>query len=159
MPARHLSVHSTSPDHTCRLAQALAGRLSAGDVILLQGDVGAGKTHFARCLIQAALDTPEDVPSPTYTLVQTYPARPCDIWHADLYRLGDVHEIEELGLTQAFGDAICLVEWPDRLAELAPANALTVHLDADEDDEQSRRIDLHWRASRWDNKLKGLTDV
>jgi len=158
MYASRLSVLSHSSDETCRLAQALADTLCFGDTILLEGDVGAGKTHFARCLIQTLLDVPEDVPSPTYTLVQTYPARPCSIWHADLYRLSDVQEIEELGLTEAFDEAICLVEWPDRLGDLTPRDALTIRLAPGKDD-QARRITLHWSAPHWDDKVKGLADA
>lgn len=145
----------TSPDQTCRMAAALAPRLRAGDVILLSGDVGAGKTHFARCLVQAALPVPEDVPSPTYTLVQTYPGRSGEIWHADLYRLTDVGEIEELGLIEAFEDAICLVEWPDRLHELAPETALRIALESPDQDD-TRTMRLEWSAQDWDAKLKDI---
>lgn len=146
-----------SPDATCRLAQALAPRLRAGDVLLLEGDVGAGKTHFARCLIQALLPVPEDVPSPTYTLVQTYPGPGTEIWHADLYRLGHIDEIEELGLSEAFGQAICLVEWPDRLGDLAPEQALTLTL-TPRDRPDHRRLDLHWTDPAWTGRLEGLGD-
>lgn len=133
-------------------------RLGKGDVILLAGDVGTGKTHFARCLILACLDQPEDVPSPTYTLVQSYPTPQGEIWHADLYRLSNPDEIEELGLQQAFTDAICLIEWPDRLGSLSPPSALTITL-AVAEDENARRIDLDWSDPRWNGKLDGIADV
>ena len=120
--ALDLTLHDA--DQTARLAVTLGRALAAGDVVLLTGDVGAGKTHFARALIQSLLTVPEDVPSPTFTLVQTYDALAAAIWHADLYRLTSVYEIEELGLTDAFSDAICLVEWPDRLGDLRPEDAL-----------------------------------
>ena len=115
-----ISLRLSGPDDTARRAQQLARRLSPGDVILLSGDVGAGKTHFARALITELLDYPEDIPSPTFTLVQTYEGASGAIWHADLYRLTSTHEIEELGLVEAFHDAICLVEWPDRLGSPPP---------------------------------------
>ena len=153
-----LTLHTSSPEHTCRLAQALAPLLGPGDVILLSGDVGAGKTHFARCLIQASLLQPEDVPSPTYTLVQTYPCQQGEIWHADLYRLSQISELEELGLFDAFSWAICLIEWPDRLHPFAPLNALNIHL-LPGDDDTSRRLDIHWSDPRWNDKLKGLADA
>lgn len=113
---------------TARLGETLAPLLRAGDVLLLEGQIGAGKTHFARALISArlaALGRHEDIPSPTFTLVQSYDAAP-EIWHADLYRLTHPDEAIELGLEEAFETAICLVEWPDRLGDLTPAGALTL---------------------------------
>ena len=157
MSDRAKTLHLADPDQTCALAQALSSRLAPGDVILLSGQIGAGKSHFARCLILASLDQPEDVPSPTYTLVQTYPGRHGDIWHADLYRLTDISEVEELGLIDAFSDAICLVEWPDRLGDLAPGTALCLHLDAPSPDD-SRVLSLSWTDPSWDAKLKGVLD-
>lgn len=158
MPARSATLHLPSPDATCRLAQSLADRVGAGDVLLLSGGVGAGKTHFARCLILASLTQPEDVPSPTYTLVQTYHGRSGEIWHADLYRLTRIDEVEELGLAQAFSESTCLVEWPDRLGDLAPPDALTLTFDAGTTDD-SRELTLHWTAPAWDSKLKDLINV
>lgn len=116
-----------SPEATDAFARALAPDLRAGDVLLLEGPVGAGKTAFARALIHAlrarAGLRPEDVPSPTFTLVQTYDTGSFETWHADLYRLTDPAEVAELGLTEAFADALCLVEWPDRLGRVAPPKA------------------------------------
>jgi tRNA threonylcarbamoyladenosine biosynthesis protein TsaE len=147
-----LSLRLSGPDDTARRAQQLARRLSPGDVILLSGDVGAGKTHFARALITELLDYPEDIPSPTFTLVQTYEGASGAIWHADLYRLTSTHEIEELGLVEAFHDAICLVEWPDRLGPLAPAGALRISLSPG-DHEDSRALTAEWSGSGWAAKL------
>lgn len=108
----------SNPDATAEFARRLAPRLRAGDTLLLDGPIGAGKTHFARALITARLAASgraEDIPSPTYTLVQTYDDGGAEIWHADLYRLTGPDEAVELGLSDAFASAICLVEWPDRL--------------------------------------------
>lgn len=119
----------TSPRATADLAVAIGAVLVPGDVVLLSGDVGAGKTHFTRALIQARLAAAglaEDIPSPTYTLVQTYHDGVCEIWHSDLYRLGNASEVPELGLTDAFQDAICLIEWPDRLGEFEPDRPLSI---------------------------------
>lgn len=144
-----------SPEATCAFARALAARLGAGDVIALEGDIGAGKTHFARCLIQSLLPAPEDVPSPTYTLVQTYPGPGLEIWHADLYRLTGPAEVFELGLIDAFETEICLVEWPDRLGDLAPETALWMRL-AHGTDSDAREASLHWSDPKWDVALEGL---
>ncbi|MGI3164172.1 tRNA (adenosine(37)-N6)-threonylcarbamoyltransferase complex ATPase subunit type 1 TsaE [Pseudooceanicola sp. 200-1SW] len=123
-------IHLTSAEATAALARRLGAHLVPGDVILLSGGIGAGKTHFARALIQSILAVPEDVPSPTFTLVQEYDTTRGPLWHADLYRLSDPLEVVELGLDEAFETAICLVEWPDRLADLTPDDTLAIELTA-----------------------------
>ena len=111
----------------------LAGRVAAvarpGDLIALEGDLGAGKTSFARAFINALQDEPEEVPSPTFTLVQQYETRAGTVLHADLYRIADRSETDALGLIDALDDAILLVEWPDRLPPVRAAGLLTVRLD------------------------------
>lgn len=112
---------------TAALARMLAATARPGQVFLLDGPVGAGKTHFARAFIQARQGgMAEDVPSPTFTLIQTYSdPMGTEIWHADLYRLTDPSELDELGLDDAHNNAICLIEWPDRMATL-PEGAITI---------------------------------
>ncbi len=102
-----------------RFAQICADHLGAGDTVLLSGPVGAGKSHFARAVIRAYLGQHTEVPSPSFTLVQCYDAA-FEIWHADLYRLSHSFELVELGLEEAMGKALCLIEWPDRLAQIPP---------------------------------------
>jgi tRNA threonylcarbamoyl adenosine modification protein YjeE len=133
---------------TTAFAERLAPRLGPGDTLLLSGPIGAGKTHFARALIKARLRAAgwdEDVPSPTFTLVQTYDDGRCEIWHADLYRLATA---SELGLDEAFGDAIVLVEWPDRLGSDVPAGALRLEFGSGPDD-GSRRLTARSDDARW----------
>lgn len=120
----HLPLCLPDPSATDALARRMAPLLQPGDVVLLQGQIGAGKTQFARALIHA-LGVAEDVPSPTFTLVQTYDAG-FDIWHADLYRLSHPDEAVELGLLEAFETALCLVEWPEKLGADRPEKALTL---------------------------------
>ena len=132
---------------TTNLGNALAPVLDAGDVILLNGAVGAGKSHLARSIIQSRLGYREDVPSPTYTLVQTYADGDCEIFHADLYRLGDASELVELGLDEALQNAICLVEWAERLGpEHLPPETLTITLSEKDD---GRLATFSSDAVRW----------
>ena len=145
----------SSPDQTAALAQRLGACLGPGDTLLLQGPISAGKTHFARSRIQSRLTAPEDVPSPTFTLVQTYEADGVEIWHADLYRLTSPDEVVELGLTDAFQSAICLVEWPDRLGALAPQDALTLSF-AQGNADETRELTLSWAAPAWTTRLSGV---
>lgn len=114
-------------DSTAHLGAWFSNVLRAGDCLLLEGPIGAGKSHFARSFIQSRMGRAEDVPSPTFTLVQTYQAD-VEIWHADLYRLSHPDEVMELGLDLAFDNAITLIEWPERLGRLAPKGALRLAL-------------------------------
>ncbi|MEO5807700.1 tRNA (adenosine(37)-N6)-threonylcarbamoyltransferase complex ATPase subunit type 1 TsaE [Devosia sp.] len=122
--------HRFLPDDqaTAALGQHLATTLMAGDLILLHGDLGAGKTALARAIIRALVGDPDhEVPSPTFALVQPYQAGPVAILHADLYRLGDPREIDELGLLDN-PNAIVLIEWPERAPELLDAATLEITL-------------------------------
>ncbi|SMR82569.1 tRNA threonylcarbamoyladenosine biosynthesis protein TsaE [Aliiroseovarius halocynthiae] len=155
----HLDLAFPTPDHTTAFAAALADQLAPGDVILLSGGIGAGKTHFARSVIQhrlAAQGRAEDVPSPTFTLVQTYDDPVCEIWHSDLYRLTHPDEVEELGLIDAFDTAICLVEWPDRLGALTPQNAVHIEFSADaaSDNPDLRNAQISGQADRWETRIQ-----
>ncbi|MDH2327892.1 tRNA (adenosine(37)-N6)-threonylcarbamoyltransferase complex ATPase subunit type 1 TsaE [Cereibacter sp. SYSU M97828] len=124
-----LTLPLATDDDTAELGADLARILHPGDAVLLEGGIGAGKTHLCRALIRAALGRYEDVPSPTFTLVQTYDTPEFEIWHADLYRLSHPDEALELGLDSALEDAVCLVEWPDRLGDLTPKDALHLRLE------------------------------
>lgn len=116
---------------TARLGEDLAQALKPGDVLALQGDLGAGKTTLARSLIRALADDPElDVPSPTFTLVQVYEGR-LPIHHFDLYRTSSPDELQELGLDEALEGGAALIEWPERAGDLLPAETIHVTLTHD----------------------------
>jgi tRNA threonylcarbamoyladenosine biosynthesis protein TsaE len=108
---------------------AFAGRVSAlagvGDVIALKGELGAGKTSFARAFIRAR-GCEEEVPSPTFTLVQIYELAGAAIWHFDLYRLKSAEEAWGLGIEDGFIQGISLIEWPERLGSLLPRHRLEI---------------------------------
>ena len=146
-----------SPMATDTLAERIAEVLEPGDTILIDGPIGAGKSHFCRAAIRHLLDRvgrQEDIPSPTFTLVQTYETGAGEVWHSDLYRLTDVSQVLELGLEEAFSSAIVLVEWPDRLGPLAPRDALRISL-APTEEAEARRVTLSASGARW-RKLAGI---
>lgn len=138
---------------TAALAARIAPHLHAGDVVTLRGDLGAGKTALARFLIRhLAGDPAEEVPSPTFTLVQTYEHLSPPIWHFDLYRLTDPGEVVELGWEEA-RDACALVEWPERLGPLLPRDRLDVELTLD--GPAARRAVLTGHGA-WMERLEGF---
>lgn len=130
MTAQHeiITIELAGLSATHKLAARLAHMAKPGDVLALSGDLGAGKTEFARAFIRTLTDADEDVPSPTFTLVQTYTGKSGEIWHFDLYRLTNPDEALELGIEDAFHDAISLIEWPERLGPHLPRRRLSVHL-------------------------------
>ena len=145
----------------------MAGWLKPGDTVFLIGDLGAGKTTLARAVIAAACGI-ENAPSPTYTLVQTYPTQAGgEIWHADLYRIEDESELMELGLEDAFDSVIALVEWPDRLGAAAPRDRLEIAILAENGEmkgraeagaeDAPRRLVLTGHG-RWEERLDDIRD-
>ncbi len=115
---------------TAALAQRLAPRLRAGDCIGLKGELGSGKTSFARALLRA-LGVNEDAPSPTFTLVQSYDGPGFTLHHLDLYRLNDENDLDELGWDDLLADGLVLAEWPERAGRRWPPRALLLHFGID----------------------------
>lgn len=131
-----------SPADTEHLAARLAARAKAGDIIGLSGKLGSGKTTFARAFVRARLGRDsEEVPSPTFTLVQVYEHDEGTIWHFDLYRLAAPEDAYELGIEDAFADGISLIEWPERLGSATPPDWLVLTL-APGDGPDARRATL-----------------
>ncbi|MBY0281400.1 MAG: tRNA (adenosine(37)-N6)-threonylcarbamoyltransferase complex ATPase subunit type 1 TsaE [Alphaproteobacteria bacterium] len=123
-------------------AENLAKIVSKACCILLWGDMGAGKTTFSKAFIRYLLkDINAEIPSPTFTLVQTYNADQGEIWHSDLYRLKNPEEILELGLLEALRTSICLIEWPDRLQNYLPNHRIDVYLNIVDEYHRSLRIE------------------
>jgi tRNA threonylcarbamoyladenosine biosynthesis protein TsaE len=139
---------------TARLGQRLAACLRPGDVLALSGGLGAGKTALARALIQAATnEADEEVPSPTFTLVQTYECPQFDIWHFDLYRLEKPDDALELGIDEAFAEAVSLIEWPERLGGYLPRRRLDI-LITQGTEENAREALLVAHGEDWGERLK-----
>lgn len=151
-----IEISMANESQTLALGQRLAKLLQPGDVVALYGDLGAGKTTFSRGLIQALLGDDMEVPSPTYTLVQTYETPTTAIWHFDLYRIKHPEELYELGFDDALQD-IALIEWPDHAGKLLPANRLSLEIEfagsgriarlSSDDPDWMKRLNEHFPAS------------
>lgn len=142
---------------TGRFAARLARLAQRGDVIALKGELGRGKTTFARAFIRARLGETLEVPSPTFTLVEVYgsgESAPA-IWHFDLFRLNSADEARELGFEEALTDDISLIEWPERLGPLLPAERLELTFGAGPTPE-SRNLTVRPSAS-WRTRIEELS--
>ncbi len=117
---------------TAELGARIAPHLKTGDVVYLRGELGMGKSALARGLIRALTTPQQDVPSPTFTLIQSYDTPTFELLHLDLYRLKSPEEAYELGLDDALGHAVLVIEWPDRLAHLGFDDRLDIRLERTE---------------------------
>jgi len=140
------------------LASRLAVLLRTGDILALEGKLGAGKTEFCRAIIHS-LGYLEDVPSPTFNLVQTYEPSLDDlltpaVWHMDLFRIENPEDVVELGVDVGFDTAVTLIEWPSRMGRHLPLEHLKVSL-SQGDKEGSRYISFEGSAY-WEQRIEGL---
>ena len=152
------SIHLELPDEAATEAFAgrLAGLLRASDFVGLGGVLGAGKTTCARLMIAALAGHGMEVPSPTFTLVQSYDFDGFTLWHFDLYRIETPEEVLELGFDDALADGVALVEWPERLGPMLPATRLDVMLSqGPSPDARVAEITAH---GDWRERLANLRD-
>jgi tRNA threonylcarbamoyladenosine biosynthesis protein TsaE len=149
-----LSFESKSPAETRRLGRRLATLLQPGDVLLLQGELGAGKTCFTQG-IGEGLKVREAVKSSSFVLVNEYSGR-LHVYHADLFRLEDPVQVFELGLEENAADGLLVVEWPDRAMQEMPPEHLLVRFELT--GERSRRINVEGRGERYEQVLSQLSE-
>jgi tRNA threonylcarbamoyl adenosine modification protein YjeE len=130
---------------TEKLGETIAGGLRAGDTVALEGDLGAGKTTLARAILRG-LGVAEDVPSPSFTLVQEYETPKFTVRHYDFYRIENAREIDELGIDDALDDGAVLIEWPERAEDRIARDALRVALSASGENARKAEIEgpLRW---------------
>ena len=147
IPTTFLLSSETLNDTRC-LGADLARVLQPGDLVCISGELGAGKSELCRAIIRATLGSAElEVPSPSYTLVNVYDFPDGQIWHADLYRIGDESELDEIGLEDAIDAAIVLVEWPERWPDL-PGRRLDIQILTQQNG--SREIRFEPIGPNWD---------
>ena len=158
--SRAITLNVADEAATARLAMMVADSLRPGDLVTLDGDLGSGKTTFSRYAIRhLAGDARLEVPSPTFTLIQTYDVARGTVVHADLYRLGDPGELAEIGWDEAGADAIVLVEWPERAGDALPEDRLAVHLALDPAEPRTARTMTLEGHGRWAGRLARLLAV
>lgn len=148
-----LTIALKNEDATAALGARLGAAFAAGDIVLLSGDLGAGKSTLARGVIKS-LCGHEEAPSPTYTFVETYEAPTLTLWHFDFYRLEKPEDVWELGFEEALDGGVSLIEWPERLGALKPAEALEIRLEI----KGCGRLALIKANENWRNRLahKGI---
>lgn len=134
---------SASEDETIKIASDFAAQLSNPAIICLHGTLGAGKSVFARALVRALCDDHDlEVPSPTFTLVQSYDGVNYPVFHFDLYRIKDPDELYELGWEDTLDDCITIIEWPERLGYLKPPKVLDITITPADNEPSSRTIEI-----------------
>ncbi len=142
------------------LADIFAKNIVKGDVILLEGPIGIGKTFFSRAIIRARylIDNleAEEVPSPTFSLIQGYKLKYFSILHLDLYRLVKETDLFELGIPDIFDDNVTIVEWADMMKNFQPSRVLSVYLSQSDTHENTRNIKLKFLGKSWDNLYQPL---
>ena len=149
-----ISILSEGVVDTNRIGLALATALQPGDLVCISGPLGAGKSELCRAIIRALLGSETiEVPSPSYTLVNVYDHPTHEIWHADLYRIGDESELEEIGLEDAIETSIVLVEWPERWPEL-PGRRLEIDIRPSEQD--IREFMITGIGKAWEKTVQSL---
>ncbi len=134
-------VIASSIEETLEAGERLAAGLQAGDVVLLKGDLGAGKTHFVKGVARYFGIPEEEVQSPTFSIIHEYPGK-IPLYHVDAYRLNRPEEALEFGIEEyLYGDGICLIEWPERIEALLPESSRVVEIT--HIDEKKRQISIH----------------
>jgi tRNA threonylcarbamoyladenosine biosynthesis protein TsaE len=146
-----MKININTLEDTKSLAQQIATLTKKGDIITLQGDLGSGKTEFARSFINSLSESPQEVTSPTFNLVHPYDTKTFTIWHFDLYRLESPEEIEQIGLYDAFDNGVSLIEWPQIIDDILPVDRLLIKISFDDD----RVAEVEGRGN-WKDRISGI---
>ncbi len=140
---------------TKKLASFLASKLSTGDIVVLSGDLGSGKTKFAEGFL-SYWGLGDEVSSPTFTIVNEHKKNDMNIYHLDVYRLSDVGEFYSIGGTEYFTTGICIIEWGDLIEDILPNNYIKINFSKDEKDPSIRYLDIRAYGERLNNVIKEI---
>jgi tRNA threonylcarbamoyladenosine biosynthesis protein TsaE len=143
----------------CKLGGNIASVAEIGDVICLSGPLGAGKTVFARAFVRALTNSDENVPSPTFTLMQYYDGGPIPIFHYDLYRVESEADIQELGFDDAVANGVLLIEWPERVSSEIFTNRLGIQIDCFPADQPDMRRVQFEPSDVWRDRLQQVLNA
>ena len=146
---------SHSEDETKQFAYKLASRLNIGDIILLVGDLGAGKTKFTEGLL-SFWNLQDEISSPTFTIVNEYNTQKINIYHFDVYRLSDVDEFFAIGGLEYFENGISIIEWGDIIEDIIPKDFIKITILKDENNLNLRTFDISPNSTRLENVIKEL---
>lgn len=143
-------VECKSEYETKEFARKLASILKNGDIIVLTGELGSGKTKFTEGIL-SYFDLQNDISSPTFTIVNEYHSDKINIYHFDLYRLNDIYEFENIGGEEYFDKGICILEWGELIEDILPENYLKITFKRDENAENTRILSLETYGNRFNN--------
>ena len=135
---------------TKMFATNLAGMLKRGDIIVLSGDLGAGKTKFTEGVLNY-FDLQNEISSPTFTIVNEYHNDKIDIFHFDLYRLGDIYEFENIGGEEYFDKGICIFEWGELIEDILPEDYIKITFEKDDEDIELRKLKIETFGQKYEN--------
>ena len=147
-----MTIETNSPEETFALGQKLGEQAQAGQIYTLNGDLGVGKTVFTQGIARG-LGITEAVSSPTFTIVQVYEEGRLPFYHFDVYRIGDIEEMEEIGYDDYFfGNGVCMIEWAELIEELIPENSIHVTIEKDLEKGFDYRRITSTGLEGWENK-------
>lgn len=146
---------SHSEEDTKRIATNLANKLNLGDIVILSGDLGSGKTKFTEGFL-SFWNLEDEISSPTFTIVNEYTKNNINIYHLDVYRLNDIDEFYAIGGLEYFNTGICIIEWGELIEDLLPQNYIKINFSKDDKNESIRYLKFKAYGERLQNVLKEL---
>ena len=146
---------SHNEDETKKIASYIASKLECGDIVILSGDLGSGKTKFTEGML-SFWDLEDEISSPTFTIVNEHKKNNTNIYHLDVYRLSDVGEFYSIGGPEYFTTGICIIEWGDLIEDILPKNYIKIKFRKDEKDESIRYLNITAYGERLNNMIEEI---